>query len=112
MKKASLVLAVVLACSLASFAGSCPTTTYDQYLGNGFSCTIGDTTWSNFGYTSSSNPPGFAPPPGAISVVPQTSGNPGIMWSSGSWLASTSSGILNVDSYFTTTITSNRNVRV
>jgi PEP-CTERM motif len=105
MKKASLVLAVVIACSVVGFAGSCPTTTYDQYLGNGFSCTIGDTTWSNFGYTGTSNPPGFQIPAGGVGVTPQTGSNPGLMFSAG-WLASTSTGVLTQDSYFTFEISS------
>lgn len=106
MKKASLALAVVIACSVVGFASNCPTTTYDMYLGNGFSCTIGDTTWSSFTYSSSSNPPGFAPPAGSVNVTPQTTGNPGLQFQAG-WLASNSTGILEEDSAFGFTINSN-----
>jgi hypothetical protein len=106
MKKASLAVAVVLVCSAVGFAGTCPTTTFDQYLGAGFSCTIGDTTWSNFAYSGTSNPPGFAIPAGSIATTPLTFPGPGLQWSAG-WLASTSTGILEQDSLFQTTITSN-----
>ncbi len=106
MKKASLALAVILACSAVAFASSCPATTYDQYLGTGYSCTIGDTTWSNFSYSGTSNPPGFSIPAGSIAVTPLTSPGPGLQWSAG-WLASTGSGVLEQDSLFQSVITSN-----
>jgi hypothetical protein len=76
------------------FAGICPTTTYDNYLGSGFSCGINDQTYSNFQYSGTSNPPGYGMPAGGIAVTPITaSGNPGFQFGAG-WLASTSSGIL------------------
>jgi hypothetical protein len=76
------------------FAGVCSPTTYDNYLGSGFSCGINDQTYSNFQYSYSSNPPGFGLPAGSVSVTPITSsGNPGFQFSAG-WFASTSSGIL------------------
>lgn len=106
MKKASLVLAIVIACSLASFADSCPVTTYDQYLGAGFSCTIGDTTWSSFAYTGTSNPPGFQVPAGSIGVVPQTVGNPGLQFNA-DWMVSSSTGVSEQNSLFEFNVNSN-----
>jgi len=76
------------------FAGICPTTTYDNYLGSGFSCGITDQTYSNFQYSGTSNPPGFGLPAGSIAVTPiTTAGNPGFQYTGG-WFASTASGIL------------------
>jgi len=107
MKNALLVFSVILACCGAAFAGACQSTTYDQYLGSGFSCTIADQTYSNFGYTGTSNPPGFAIPAGSIGVTPlQNNGQgPGIQFSAG-WLASTASGVLEQDSLFQWTVNS------
>jgi hypothetical protein len=84
----------------AGFAGVCPATTYDNYLGSGFSCGIDDQTYSNFQYTGTSNPPGFGLPAGSIAVTPiTTAGNPGFQFSGG-WFASTASGILEESSTF------------
>lgn len=78
-----------------AFAGICPTTTYDNYLGSGFSCGITDQTYSNFQYSGTSNPPGFGLPAGSIAVTPiSTAGNPGFQFAGG-WFASTASGILS-----------------
>ncbi len=80
------------------FAGICPTTTYDNYLGSGFSCGINDQTYSNFQYSGTSNPPGYWIPAGSITVTPiTTAGNPGFQFGAG-WFASTASGILEQDS--------------
>jgi PEP-CTERM motif len=99
MKNAVLALAVILACSAGAFASSCQTTTYDVYISQG-SCTVNDQTYSGFGYTGTSNPPGFAIPAGGVGVVPITTpGNPGLQFSAG-WLASNSTGILDQDSLF------------
>lgn len=105
MKSAVLVLSVILASSVAAFAGACQATTYDQYLGSGFSCTIDDQTYSNFGYTGTSNPPGFQIPAGAVGVSPLTSPSPGLQFSAG-WLASTATGVMEQDSLFQWTVNS------
>jgi PEP-CTERM motif len=100
MKSALIALSVILASSVAAFAGACQSTTYDQYLGNGFSCTVNDQTYSAFGYVGTSNPPGFAIPAGSVAVTPLTTpGNPGLQFSAG-WLASTATGVLEEDSLF------------
>ena len=95
------LLALVLSCLFltgTAFAGVCPGTTFDNYLGSGYSCGIGDKTFSNFVYSGTSNPPGYGLPAGSIAVTPiSTPGNPGFQFSGG-WLASTSSGILEQDS--------------
>ena len=107
MKNAVLVIAVVVVCSLGAFASACPTTTFDNYLGSGFSCSITDQTYSAFAYSGTSNPPGFAITPGAIQVTPITTvGNPGLQFSAG-WLASTSTGVLEQNSLFQFNVTSN-----
>jgi hypothetical protein len=106
MKSAVLAVSLVLVCTLGAFASNCPTTTYDQYLGSGFSCTIQDQTYSNFGYTGTSNPPGFQIPAGSVGVTPiNTPGNPGLQFSAG-WLASTATGIMEQDSLFQFTVNS------
>lgn len=104
MRKVVLALLVILASSLVAFAADCQNTTYDQYLGNGFNCTIGDKTFSDFAYTGTSNPPGFSIPAGGIQTTPITTpGNPGFQWSAG-WHASTNSGVLTQDSLFQFTV--------
>jgi len=106
MRNALLACTLILACSAGAFAGTCQSTTYDQYLGSGFNCTINDQTYSGFGYTGTSTPPGFAISAGDIGVTPLTTpGNPGLQFSAG-WLASTSTGILEQDSLFQWTVNS------
>ena len=100
MKNALLVVLVISACSLTAFASDCQSTTYDQYLGSGFSCTVNDQTYSGFQYVGTSNPPGFQVPAGSVQVTPITTpGNPGLQFSAG-WLASNSTGVLEEDSLF------------
>ncbi len=89
-------------------AGVCPTTTYDNYLGSGFSCGIDDKTFFNFVYSGSSNPPGYGLPAGSIAVTPITTPqNPGFQFSGG-WFASTASGITEQDSLIQYTVTVNQ----
>ncbi len=93
-----LVFACVVLLTGIGFASACPTTTLDNYLGLGFSCGIDDKTFSNFVYSYDSNPPGFGKPAGSVFVTPLTTPrNPGLQFSTG-WFASTSSGILQMDS--------------
>lgn len=107
MRKAFFACTLLLAFSVAAFAGTCPTTTYDNYLAPGFTCTVGDQTYSSFAYTGTSNPPGFSIPAGSIGVTP-LSGPPGLQWSAG-WLASTNSGVLEQDSLFQFQVNANPN---
>jgi hypothetical protein len=109
MRRAILALLVVLASSLVVFADNCPTTTYDNYIVPGFSCGIGDKTFSDFAYTGTANPPGFEIPAGSVGVTPiTTAGDPGLQWSAG-WFASTTSGVLTQDSLFQFNVSVNPN---
>src|ERR1039458_9248210 len=104
---ALLVISCVALLSGAGFASACPGGYYNQYLGSGFSCSIDDKTFSNFQYTSSSNPPGFQLPTGSIAVTPITTPlNPGLQFSGG-WEASTTTGVLSMDSLFQFTVNVN-----
>lgn len=104
---ALLVIACVALLSGIGFADPCPSGTYADYLGQGFSCGIDDKTFSNFQYSFSSNPTGFGIPAGSVAVSPITTpGNPGLQFSA-SWLASNSSGILSMDSLFQFTVNVN-----
>jgi hypothetical protein len=106
MKKLGFALFVVFATAVAGFAQNCTTTTLDNYLGAGFSCTITDQTYSDWAYTSESNPPGFNNPPGSVTATPITTpGNPGFQFT-GDWYASTASGVLSQDSTFEFTVNS------
>jgi hypothetical protein len=106
MRKVALTLAVVLATAAIAFAGNCPNSTFDQYLGAGFSCTINDQTYQDFQYSGTSNPPGFEIQAGSIGTSPiTTSGNPGLQWSAG-WGVGTGLGIISQDSLFQFAVTS------
>ena len=107
MKTLTFALIVALATLSTAFAGVCPTTTLDQYLGSGFSCGIDDKTFSDFGYSSSSNPGGFAIPANGLSVTPITTpGNPGFLFNA-PWSVSNNSGVLAQDSLIGYTVTVN-----
>src|SRR5438309_5831861 len=61
------VSAVALsALSSTSFAGPCGTTVLSNWRGAGFSCSVGDKTFSNFLY----NPDGFNTPASSVGVTP------------------------------------------
>jgi len=78
MKTLALTLLVVLVCGLSAFASDCTVTSYDQYLGPGFSCGIGDATGSNFSYSTSGS---SQMPASSITVNPiNTANNPGFLF--------------------------------
>ncbi len=107
MKNLTVALIVALA-SLSAFAGVCPTTTLDNYLGSGYSCGIDDKTFSTFSYSSSSNPGGFAIPANGVDVTPiTTQGNPGFLFNA-PWQVSNNSGILAQDSLIGYSVTVNQ----
>ena len=86
MQSKGLRLLLLFACAIlltgVGFAGICPVTTLDAYLGSGYSCGIDDKTFFGFSYSSSSNPGGFAIPANGIAVNPITTpGNPGFLFS-------------------------------
>lgn len=99
MRKIAAVLVVVLMAALAGYAQNCTQTTLNNYLGSGFQCSINsDQTYSSWNYTSESNPPGFQIPAGSVTVTPITTPNdPGFQFTA-PWEASTSSGVLSMDS--------------
>jgi PEP-CTERM motif len=107
MTRLTFGLFVVLASIATAFAGVCPSSTLDQYLGSGFSCGIDDKTFFDFNYASSSNPGGFAIPASGVSVTPiATQGNPGFLFNA-PWSVSNNSGILAQDSLIGYTVTVN-----
>jgi hypothetical protein len=108
MKTAVFALSIVLAGSLAAFAGNCPTTTYNQYLGAGFTCQINDNTFSDFSYLGDSNPPGSGIPASSVQVIPITTmGNPGFQFSA-PWSVSTASGLMSQESFFNDVVNVNQ----
>jgi hypothetical protein len=70
----AMVMVVLLAAgySQRSDAAACTTTTFDVYLASGFSCDIGDKTFSNFVYTSGATGGATAIPASGVTVVPQS----------------------------------------
>ena len=78
MKTVAFALLVVLTCGLSAFASDCIVTSYDNYLGTGFSCGIEDKTASNFSYSTSGS---SQMPASSITVNPiNTPGNPGFLF--------------------------------
>lgn len=107
MRRIVLTGFVVLLTALAGYAQTCTTTTLNNYLGSGFQCTINDQTYSAWSYSSESNPSGFSVPADAVTATPITTpGNPGFQFTASGWEASTSSGVLSVDSTFEWTVNS------
>lgn len=93
-----LLFGCILLLAGIGFASACQHQTYNNYIGSGFTCDIGDKTFADFAYHSTSNPPGFEVPAGSVDVEPITTpGNPGFEFTSG-WMASNASGILTQDS--------------
>ncbi len=106
MRNLALAFFIVLATALAGYASDCQNVTFDNYIPSGFSCGVMGSTYSNFNYNYSSNPPGYGLPPSSIMVDPIfDSVHPGLEFSGG-WFASTSSGIQEQDSLFQFTVTS------
>jgi hypothetical protein len=85
MYKISVVLCVLLGASAMTMASvACPVSTYDNYLGTGFSCTIDDKTFSNFSYSPSASGGAALMPPSGVAVVPVTTlNNPGFLFTGG-----------------------------
>jgi len=69
---------------MAMASVACPVSTYDNYLGNSFSCTIDDKTFSNFSYSPSASGGAALIPPSGVAVVPVTTlNNPGFLFTGG-----------------------------
>jgi hypothetical protein len=75
----TLVSVAAVAVSGAATAAPCITTVLSNWLGAGFSCTVGDKTFSNFSY----NPDGLAVPATAVGVGPAVTANPGLQFNGG-----------------------------
>jgi len=106
MRKIAAVLVVVLVAAVGGYA-QCTQTTLNNYLGSGFQCTVNDQTYSNFFYTSESNPTGFQVPASSVTVTPITTPqDPGFQFTAAGWSASTASGVLSVDSTLEFNVTS------
>lgn len=100
MKKRAAAICSVLAgltYSAAAYAAPCSTTPvpYSTWLGAGFSCTVGDQTFSNFSYSPTAQGGATAVPASAVNVfaLPST-GNNGLEFSSSGWV-STANGQQN-----------------
>lgn len=90
MKTVTLALLVVLASAVFGFADVCQTTSYDKYLGPGFTCGILDKNFFNFSYSTSGDPVGM--PPESITVSPlNTPSNPGFLFNA-QWVADQTDG--------------------
>jgi len=86
MKKLLLLSCVLLGTSMLSLASPCPAapTTYNNYMGSGFSCDIGDKTFFNFSYSASASGGASTIPPSGVVVTPITTpNNPGLLITGG-----------------------------
>jgi len=95
-----------------AYAAACAATTLDSYLTAGFSCTIGDKTFSGFTYGTSVSGTGTASPAASVNVTPLGSPDWGFtfngVWNSGggpgtgdaaiSYLVAVTSGAKLIDS--------------
>jgi hypothetical protein len=118
IRAALLGLVAATAVSGAAFAGVCVSGPVSGFLTmanggtapNGFSCTVGDKSFSNFAYTSTGNGSGIGVPTSAFNVAPEfTSDGPGLLLSSGSIVVNQTSpinSISSVDVSFGYTVTS------
>jgi len=104
MKTVALCLLVVLVCGLSAFASDCIVTSYDNYLGPGFSCGLEDKTASNFSYSTAGT---NQMPASSITVNPITTPlNPGFLFNA-PWGVQ---GSQTQDSLIGFTITTNGNL--
>jgi len=74
MKKTLLLISFIVGSGFSAWANSCMTGTLASYEVSGFSCTVGDLTFSNFSYLSASDGGALVPSDAGISVNPVTSG--------------------------------------
>ena len=88
------------AVSGAANAAACVTTVLSNWLVAGFSCTVGDKTFSNFSY----NPDGLAVPANAVGVGPAITANPGVQFNGGFINLNPVGGAV-LDAAFTFTVT-------
>lgn len=109
MSRLMLIFAIGMALASSAFASltTCPTGPYTLYLVPNFTCTSGDLTFSNFGYTPTGNPSGIAIPASAIAVTPiTTNANEGFQFAGGWSVATQSNGMSSFqDSLISFTVT-------
>lgn len=75
MKKMLLLIPVLsLGTSAWATSGTCTSGTLAQYDASGFSCTLGDLTFSDFSYIPADSGGATAPPDAGVTVTPVTSG--------------------------------------
>ncbi|MGE0258818.1 MAG: PEP-CTERM sorting domain-containing protein [Alphaproteobacteria bacterium] len=99
MRAASLALGLIAAGALpvAALAQPCTTASYDTYLAAGFSCEVGDKTFSSFSFTSTAGGSGIQVTPNQIAVSPQfTAQGPGLTFSSGAIFVSQAAPIADL----------------
>jgi hypothetical protein len=86
-------LGLVASCLISgqAYAAACASGALTGYLGAGFTCTIGDKTFSNFTYVPDGNGQGgeITPPASAIQVIPSPAPQYGFTFD-GIWTATTS----------------------
>jgi hypothetical protein len=99
MKKTLLLITFVFGSSYSAFAGACNSDTLADYITEG-SCTIGDLTFSDFGYSDIQDG-AVAPSTSTITVAPATSGT-GLDFSS-VWIAATDQFAQSTITYTVTT---------
>jgi hypothetical protein len=108
MKKVLFLIFGCLALSSMALAapGPCPTATYDVYLVANFSCTQGNLTFINFGYSPTSGGTSNIPATG-VNVTPQqgVTGNPGFQFAGGWNVANVGSASSFQDSLITFAVT-------
>ena len=88
MKKTLLLITFVFGLGSSAWASTCVSGTLAIYDATGFTCSLGDITFSNFMYTDAAFGGAVAPPDSGVSVTPVTSGfgtDTGLLFTSG-WL--------------------------
>lgn len=97
---AAFASAAAVAASGAATAAPCINTMLSNWLVAGFSCTVGDKTFSNFSY----NPDGLNVPATSVGVGPAVTPNPGLQFN-GAFLNLNPAGGAALDAAFAFTVT-------
>ena len=86
MKTILLTMTLVIGFSFSAWGGACLNQDLNVYDASGFSCTIGDLTFSNFAYTPTEIGGALVPPDTSVMVNPITGPEAGLEFAAG-WLA-------------------------
>jgi hypothetical protein len=112
MRNSGLMAGAIAAVALVAVSGeanaaACPTATFSTYLVAGFSCDIGDKTFSGFSYFMDGNGLNGASTPtaAAIAVIPQDGGTPGLAFD-GLWNAPNAGGVADSTINYTVSLNS------